>query len=222
MVRTQKIVVALISLVVCLFLPKIALAQTASALVLEQSGASTPAVASYSEIPAGTTVSLQSGAKLVFLHYNTCRQVAIVGGMIRFSENDYVITGGKKEAETRTPCPRPVVLKSGGEMAGVMLRSAVNNVMVKFSERPAFVLIGKRADDFASLRIVQADKTVLEAPLEDRHFSWPKDAAPLAAATGYEMVLTPKAAGTAPAKFRFIVEKPADASAEGVVLINAE
>jgi hypothetical protein len=200
----------------------VAQAQTASALVLEQSGASTPEVKPYSEIPAGMTVSLKSGAKLVFLHYNTCRQVAVVGGTIKFGEKEYAITGGKKESDTRTPCPRPVALKSGGEMTGVMLRSAFNNVMVKFSERPAFVLIGKRADDFASLRIVQAEKTVLEAPLEDRHFNWPKDAAPLAVASSYEMVLIPKTAGTPQAKLRFFVEKPAEASAEGVVLINAE
>lgn len=222
MVRIQKFVLALLSLFICLFLPKIALAQQASALVIEKSGASTPDVKPYSEIPAGTTVSLRSGARLVFLHYYKCQEVAVVGGTIRFSKDEYTITGGKKESEIRTPCPRQVALKSGGEMAGVMLRSAFTNVMVKFSERPAFVLVGKRADDFSSLRVTQEDKTVIEAPLEGRHFRWPKDAPPIAAASGYEMILNPKISGAAPAKLRFFVEKPTEASVEEMILINAE
>lgn len=199
-----------------------AYAQAPSALVLEKSGTTVPEVKPYSEILVGRTVSLQPGAKLVFVHYYTCQTVAVVGGTIRFSKDEYAITGGKKESEIRTPCPRQVALKSGGEMAGVMLRSAFTNVMVKFSERPAFVLVGKRADGFSSLRVTQEDKTVIEAPLEGRHFRWPKDVPPLAAASGYEMILNPKISGAAPAKLRFFVEKPTEASVEEMILINAE
>lgn len=199
-----------------------AYAQAPSALVLEKSGASVPEIQPYSEIPSGTTISLRGNARLVFVHYNRCRTVAVVGGTIKFGTETYTITGGKKESEIRTPCPRQVALKAEGEMAGVMLRSVFTNVMIKFSERPAFVLVGKRADDFSSLRVTQEDKTVLEAPLEGQHFRWPKDVPPLAAASGYEMVLNPKVPGAAPAKLRFFVEKPTEASVEGMILINAE
>lgn len=201
---------------------QVAQAQIPAALVLEKSGATAPEVQPYSEIPSGTTISLRGNARLVFVHYNRCRTVAVVGGTIKFGAETYTITGGKKESEIRTPCPRPVALKAGGEMAGVMLRSAFTNVMVKFSERPAFVLVGKRADDFSSLRVTQEDKTVLESPLEGRHFRWPKDAPALAAASGYEMVLNPKVPGAAPAKLRFFVEKPPEASVEGIILVNVE
>ena len=48
-------------------------AQTKVALVLETSGTSVPTVHPYSEITAGTTVSLPRQASLVFLHYAACR-----------------------------------------------------------------------------------------------------------------------------------------------------
>lgn len=220
--RIGRFVPPLFAFFASLLASSAAQAQIPSALVLEKSGATVPEVQPYSEIPSGTTISLRGNARLVFVHYHQCQTVAVVGGTIKFGAETYAITGGKKESEIRTPCPRPVALKAGGEMAGVMLRSAFTNVMVKFSERPAFVLVGKRADDFSSLRVTQEDKTVLEVPLEGRHFRWPKEAPVLAAASGYEMVLNPKVPGAAPAKLRFFVEKPTESSVEGMILINAE
>jgi len=222
MKKIKTVLVSLFVLFSSVLLYSRAQAQTPSALILEKSGATVPEIQPYSEIPVGTKISLSGGAKLVFLHYYTCQTVAVMGGTITFGVEKYTITGGKKESEMRTPCPRPLALKAGGEVAGVMLRSAFTNVMVKFSERPAFVLVGKRADDFSSLRVTQEDKTVLEAPLEGRHFRWPKDVPPLAAASGYEMVLNPKIFGQAPAKLRFFVEKPPEASVEGIILVNVE
>src|SRR5688500_16618551 len=98
-------------------------AQMPAALALEQSGASTPAIAPYSEILSGTSVSLQSGARLVFLHYKSCRQVAVVGGTVRFTENGYSLMGSRKESETRVQCPSLVVSQPAGETTGVVLRS---------------------------------------------------------------------------------------------------
>ena len=69
-----------IALLVLLGVPSRADAQNASALVLEKTGATVPEVQPYNEIAVGTTVSLQPGARLVFLHYQTCRTVTAVGG----------------------------------------------------------------------------------------------------------------------------------------------
>jgi hypothetical protein len=44
-----------------------------AALVLEVDGATTPALKPYREMLAGTTVKLGPSSRLVFLHYDTCR-----------------------------------------------------------------------------------------------------------------------------------------------------
>ena len=51
-------------------------------------------------------ISLPGGARLVFLHYHTCRTATVVGGRIRFGAEAYAIIGGTKESDARTPCPR--------------------------------------------------------------------------------------------------------------------
>ena len=61
------------SIFVSVFTSSPVYAQTASALVLEKNGSSVPEVKPYSEILVGRTVSLQPGAKLVFVHYYTCQ-----------------------------------------------------------------------------------------------------------------------------------------------------
>lgn len=211
------------SLFVSMFAWSVAHAQTTSALVLEKSGASVPEMQPYSEIAAGTTISLPKRAKLVFLHYYTCQTVAVVGGTISFGGETYTITGGKKESEKRSPCPRKVALKAGGEMGGIMVRSLRIGSSLKFSTRPAFVLVGKRANEFASVQVSKEDKELLQAPLEGRHFRWPKDAAPLSANTYYRMVLIPTVPGAAPVKTKFFVTAPTEGpGGKAMVLIRVE
>ena len=93
-----------ISALASLWIPSGADAQNASALVLEKSGATTPEVQPYSEIAVGATVSLSSGAKLVFLHYQTCRTVTVVGGKVAFASYTYTISKPRRQVapERRT------------------------------------------------------------------------------------------------------------------------
>lgn len=198
-------------------------AQTASALVLETSGASVPAMQPYTEIPVNATVSLAPGAKLVFLHYHTCRTVGVVGGTIMFSAEAYTLTGGTKQLDVRSPCPGAVKLKTGGEVevqvAGTLLRGGRFTLPLQ----PAFVLVGVRAGDFASVRVSQEGQAVLEAPLDGRRFRWPAEAAPLVVDTEYELALVPTVAGGVPLTIRFKATAPASPPAgEALVLINVE
>lgn len=202
---------------------QVAQAQTPSALVLEKSGATVPEIQPYSEIPSGATISLRANARIVFVHYRQCQTVAVVGGTIKFGAETYAITGGKKESEARTPCPRKVTLRAGGEMAGVLTRSGLSGVVLKLTSQPNFVLVGGRADDFASVRVLKEEKALLEARLDGRLFRWPADAAPLSADEDYEMVLIPKLSGASQVKLRFFVAAPSDsAQSEGMVLIRVE
>ena len=198
-----------IAALVSLCVPSAAAAENASALVLEKSGATTPEMQPYTEVAVGATVSLASGTKLVFLHYQTCRTVTVVGGSVTFEANAYTTAGGGKPQEVRTPCPPTVRLKKGGEVAGVVMRSISPSVRLSIS--PNFVLVGERADDFIAAAVSQDGTMLLQAPLTGRGFRWPASAAPLVANTNYKLLLVPKAAD----KGRITVEFRTEGQAEG-------
>jgi len=223
MKKIESFFLLVFNLIALLLTSSVMYAQAPSALVLEKSGASVPEVRPYSEIPVGTTLSLRSATKLVFLHYYTCQTVAVIGSTIGFEQERYIITGGKKESETRSPCPRKLALRVGGEVGGIMVRSTLAGVTLKFSSQPGFVLVGKRADDFASVRVFKEDKKLLETPLDGRRFRWPTDAAALAPGDDYQMVLTPKVSGAPSVKIGFFVTPSSESPAsEAMVLISVE
>jgi hypothetical protein len=195
-----------IALLVSLGVPSDAAAQNASALVLKKTGTTVPDVQPYSEIPVGTTVLLQPGARLVFHHYQTCRTVTTVGGTVTFGGLTYTITGGSAPQEVKASCPRTG--RVGGENAGTVMRFSGGQAgqdpfgaarapdlsfISRLSLSPTFTLVGARADDFASIRVSQGGTTLLEAPLSGRGFRWPARTAPLVANTDYELILIPRA-----------------------------
>jgi hypothetical protein len=169
------------------------------ALVLEATGAATPPLQAFSEIPAGTVVSLSREARLTFVHYRTCRVVSMVGGEVQFGTEVYRLAGGTVEREEPRPCPRRI--RAGGQPGGVLLRSG--SPIPALSPRPTFVLVGARADDFGVVRILRAGHVVLERPLEGRRFEWPSDAPPLPPGADCELTLVPRTSGSAPVSARF-------------------
>jgi hypothetical protein len=189
----------------------VACAQTTSALVLEAKGENLAHLLPYSEIPANTTVALPKGAKLVFLHYPTCRTVAVIGGMITFAEDTYAITGGTTEAETRSQCPRIVRLSAEYQTGGILLRGHLDSTLTLLPQ-PNFVLVGKRAGDFASVRISQGGREVLTTPLDGQWFRWPGKMPPLTEDRDYELALIPHRAGADSVTRRFKVQTPATKS----------
>ena len=198
-----------IALLVLLGDPSGAAAQNASALVLEKTGTTVPEVQQYNEIAVGTTVSLQPGARLVFLHYQTCRTVTAVGSTVAFGGLTYTITGGSTPQEVQTSCPRTG--RVGGENAGGVMRFHGGGQGLSFIPRlslsPTFALVGARADDFAAVRVSHGGTMLLEAPLSGRDFRWPAGTAPLVANTNYELVLVPKVEGKTQVTLKFRTER---------------
>lgn len=196
-------------------------AETAAALVVEKRGASEPEFAPYSEIPIASSVSLSPGTTFVFVHYGTCRTVTVLGGKVTFQALTYSVTGESSSQEIPTPCPRTVRLKGAGETTGITLRSSPASF--ELSTTPTFLLIGPAAGDFATIRVSQADRVLLDAPLAGRSFHWPMGTAPLAANADYEMTLVPRAVGQTPMTVKFRVEaSTAAASDHPLTLIRIE
>ncbi len=200
-----------------------AVAQTAVALVLEKSGASNPEVRPYTEIPVGKTISLSPGTRLTFQHYHTCRTVTVTGGAVSFEVKTYFVKGGSKDRETQTPCPKTVTLKAGGETGGVLMRSMTSRNPLTLSPHLSFVLVGKRANDFTTVQVNQGGKEVLKSPLDERHFQWPTETAPLSTGTEYELALIPAVAGAVPVKKKFRVQKSTPGQTiKGLLLIRID
>jgi hypothetical protein len=186
---------AMWTIVIGLMVGGVASAQTPSALVLETRGVNLPHLPPYSEVPAGTTVSLPKGGKFVFLHYPTCRTVAVIGGTLTFAEDTYTLKGGTTEAETRSPCPRTVKLSNEYNVGGVLMRGERRDGMLTLSPYPTFVLVGRRAGDFAAVRVSQGGQEVLTAALDGQRFLWPSQALPLSEDGTYELALVPRHPG---------------------------
>ncbi len=220
MIRSGRLAVLISVAIGLVLVGSVAHAQTASALVLARTGISTPEIRPYTEIPVGTTISLSPGARLVFQHYHTCRTVTVVGGQVRFGAEMYTNTGSTEEKETRTPCPRTVALKVGGESGGILMRGFS---LVTLPSQPAFILVGRRAGDFSSVRVSKGGTILLEASLVSRRFKWPTDAASLAPGIGYELALIPNTADQKPVskKFRVVVSEAAK-EAKGLLLIRVD
>ena len=206
------------AMVMGLMVGGVASAQTPAALVLETKGVNLPHLSPYSEIPVGTTVSLPKGAKFVFLHYPTCRTVAVLGGTLTFTEDTYTLKGGTTEAETRSPCPRTVKLSSEYNVGGVLLRGGGDS-MLTLSPQPTFVLVGRRAGEFAAVRVSQAGQAVLTAPLDGRRFLWPSQARPLTEDRIYELALVPRQPGADSVTKQFKVQASPPPSANGALTL---
>jgi len=196
----------------------VAHAQTAAALVLEKRGASDPEVQPYTEITVGATISLSPGTRLVFQHYRTCRTVTVIGGKARFGDEIYTITGGIEERETKAPCPRTMTLKVGGESGGILMRGPS---LVRLPSQPAFILVGRHADDYSLIRVSKGGTVLLEASLVSRRFKWPTGTVPLAAGTAYELVLLPEMGSGKPIAKKFRVSASGLAG-ERLLLIRVE
>jgi hypothetical protein len=72
-------------------------------IVMSVTGATTPRLAAYAEIPADSGVQISRGASLTFLHYERCKLVTVTGGTLMLTPTDYASDG--KVSETATACP---------------------------------------------------------------------------------------------------------------------
>lgn len=201
-----------------------ATAQTAPppvALVLEVAGATVPAIAPYAEVAAGAAVSLPPGARLVFLHYQTCTMVTVVGGEIVIGQASYRAAGGSAPIAQKTTCPPRTRLKDAGDTAGITLRSLTPPSGL--STRPSFVVVGAGAPALGRVRVVRGAETVLDEPLAGREFRWPAGAAALDPSVEYELVLLPAGTGGRQATLKFRpTEPPAAATGSPLTVIRVD
>lgn len=174
------------------------LATPGVALVLEIDGPVTPALRPYREVPSGTTVSLGNDSRLVFLHYASCRTLTVVGGAVTFTAGPApILKGTATRADVRGRCPKK--FSATGSDAAVVFRgtSAAGT-----STTPEFILVGRRADEFAAIRIQHGGRKLMARALDGPRFSWPADVPPLVPGA-YVLELLPRASGAAPATVNF-------------------
>ena len=196
-------------------------AQTQAGLVLETSGAITPAVKPYTEIAGGTTLTMAGGARLVFSHYQTCKTVTVVGGTVTVTAASYATRDGK-QTDAAMPCPKKVNVR-GGELGGVVYRSVSTSRALTLQTQAAFVLVGPRAGEYVTARITRDDAPVAEGPIRDRVFRWPDGITPLTADTAFELTLVPTRAGDRAVTTRFSTPAiAAPAGQEPLVVITVD
>lgn len=186
-------------------------AEGGAALVLEQSGTTVPALAPYSEIVPGTAIKLSGGARLVFLHYQTCTTVTVVGGEIAVGQASYSAANGSTPVAVRTTCPVKVRLRERAApgVAGITMRSI--SPPSGLSTRPRFVVVGQGAEAITRVRVVrEGGGIVLEGSLTGREFRWPADAASLDPGSEYEIILLSQSSDNRQATVKFM---PAEVSA---------
>ena len=172
-------------------IPPAAAHQPAVALVLEVDGPVTPALRPYREILSGTTVSLTNESRLVFLNYANCRTLTVVGGSVTFTSGQMpILKGATTRADVRGQCPRK--FSATGADAATLVRGVPGTADTPTT--PQFILVGRRAEEFAGIRIKSGDQEVLSRPLTGPRFSWPADVPPLSPGT-YILDLRPKVSG---------------------------
>jgi hypothetical protein len=194
------------------------------ALVVEVSGATTPALAAYREIRAGTTVTLAPASRLVVLHYDSCRTVTVVGGHVSFgAEAVPVIKGASAHSDERAPCPRRFA--PSGTTAATVFRSVAPGPgpatpALTLSLTPGFVLVGPRAGDFEGVRILRGGEEIVAGRLDGPRFLWPVEVPPLAAGD-YQLSLFPAERLKPPVVLRFTTS-PTPAVGAGLTLIDLD
>jgi hypothetical protein len=196
-------------------------ARPGAALVLEVSGGHVTGIEAFQEVPAGATLTVPAGTKLVFQHYASCRRFTLVGGVVTVRSDGVDFSGGARPTDIRGACPKKLTLKDEGTSAATVMRSAPRTG-VSVSTRPDFVLVGPNVGAYVALRVRRGEEIVLEQDLTGgRNVRWPADKPPLATAASYELELVPTRANAKPLVigFRTVDDAPA---ADTITLVSVE
>lgn len=162
------------------------------ALVLEVTGEITPPVQAFGEMEAGSSFEIGAGGRIQFLHYPTCQNVVVEGGKLNLTSENFRVSKGRIIEVSRADCPQRLVAASTDAspgVAGVVLRGA-NDSVLKVSQRPEFLLLGKACSQFARLRLTQGETVLLDMGLETGLIKWPENLASLQTGREYSLHLT--------------------------------
>lgn len=116
-------------------------AEPPAALVLEVSGAITPVMSRHSQIPGHTALALGRDGRLTFVHYRTCRVVAVAGGAVRILPDRFEVEDGTIEVDRQRPCPRQQMLAIAGQ-AGVLVTRSLPPTLPLLAPEFRIVLVG--------------------------------------------------------------------------------
>lgn len=192
-------------------------AADAVALIMSVSGKVSPDVAAYSEIAPETSLDLGADGRISFVHYPSCRQVTVVGGKLVFGPAEVQVDGGTIEREAPQKCPKKMSIKvASGQAAAVRFRS-LSIPTDRLSLKPACVLVGAKARDFAEARVLQNDKAVATIRMNGPAFSWPAGTASLQDGQRYKLVLSSAKPGVDTQEVEFLAAK--DGLGEGECLL---
>jgi len=161
-------------------------------MVMEVTGTTIPPMAEMTEISADTSVRLEPGAQLTFLHYRGCKLVTVAGGSVTLTLTDYR-TDGTVVNDKAGSCPRIYTItdadSAGRATGGVIMRGLPQFWPVN----PEIVFTGSRAGQVRAAAIYadnRPDQPLLRLILAGRHASCPPGTAPLLLSALYTLRLT--------------------------------
>ncbi len=135
------------------------------ALIVDVVGETVPPLSPYSEVMQGQDVKLSAGAQVKFSHYDTCKDVEVVGGEIQFDDFEYRVKDGKA-TETGEGCPQVISAEtkvaSAAIAGGVVFRGAPTSAGNMGKMDTTLILVGNKSHDAARVQIEQAGATVLD------------------------------------------------------------
>lgn len=160
-----------------------ALAAEKAALVIDVIGGTDPAVEPFSELDAGVEVTLEADAEIIVMHYATCEETHVAGGVVSVGRAALKTSGGATViAQDKVECPETVAFVEETNASGaVVLRSAGEAAI---SPRPVFVAPG------ATVVEVMVDGAPVAARVVGGRAVWPSSAPDLMVGQTYQLRLT--------------------------------
>lgn len=129
----------------------------AAALVLEVAGGTTPAITAFSELRAGSKVTLAADATLRFVHYQSCRMTRVRGGELTVLPSGHLLRGGSTESDELRACPKRLRAGVQSGVAGGLVMRGAGSTAIQLAPQPALMIAGTRAEQFAKVLIEGAD-----------------------------------------------------------------
>ncbi|MEQ9638434.1 MAG: hypothetical protein RIM84_00290 [Alphaproteobacteria bacterium] len=160
-------------------------AARAVALILDLNGGAKPELEPFSEMAANDSVTLADGASITFLHYGTCEEVVVEGGVLVLTERNYLSQKGKIVSVTRAKCPKKVALAGEARTGGVRLRAG--SAGLKLNTKPSFVLTGTGREGVTEVVLMHDGKEVGRQKMQGAKLVWSGDA--LSPGRGYSLSL---------------------------------
>jgi hypothetical protein len=217
----SALLVALV-LLSCAFPARSAMADEPAALIVETSGTVTPEVAPFSEVAAGTVLTLAGHAKLVFDDYYSCSEVTVKGGSVEFGAKGFTTSGDAKSSATRVPCKQEIVLNRSGEASTNVMRGS-EETGVRIGTRPSFVLVGTQNLTYSAVRFTLNGAEVRTIKLSGPRMKWPLFAPPLTVGESYQLALVPKSEGDPVKTITFkAVEQPRSLLGSSLIVIRVD